>query len=667
MKIQFPLIRVFLFSAVIILNGHAIRAQNKYSDSLVRVVANPADSIIKADALYKLSYYYSWLVPDSATYYADSLISFSKKIKYNYGEAIGYLAKGNSFDRVGDYPLAHEMAYKALDLAKNIDFKRDSLTAIVYLFLAHLNFTNGNNENAKMFDHQAVSLLRDRDALNPLLAIYLSLAFIMINTDQPDSSLFYVKKSEPYLPGLIDYLREPTFYLVVGNIYRALGKNNSAEKYYRQGLEICNEYNTIFLKCPFYTSLAGVLSDRHQMDSAIYCLHQSLSIARKYKFMLFVIEASDFLAVIYDGKVDSTIKNTDSTLRYLKLMNYARDVTFDASKLRQFQLVTFEDEKREKALSDEKTRYQEKIKVYVLLGTLLVFLLLAFVFWRNNRQRKKTNVLLTEEKLKVENTLSELKSTQSQLIQSEKMASLGQLTAGIAHEIQNPLNFVNNFSELDADLIVELKEAMKQGQIQEAEEIADNIANNAQKINHHGKKAAAIVKGMLQHSRNTTMTMETTDINALVDEAVRLSYYGIRANDAHFHVTINTEYDNSLDQINLASQEIIRVFVNLMNNAFYAISEKKKQMVVGYSPTITVSTKKLNKKVQIIVKDNGTGIPKEILDKIFQPFFTTKPTGQGTGLGLSLSYDIIKTHNGEFRVETNEDNGASFIILLPLL
>ncbi len=267
-------------------------------------------------------------------------------------------------------------------------------------------------------------------------------------------------------------------------------------------------------------------------------------------------------------------------------------------------------------------------------------------------------------KEQIEKTLTDLKLAQTQLVQSAKMVSLGELTAGIAHEIQNPLNFVNNFSEVNTELIDEMKEQLAMGNQQEALEIANDIRENELKINHHGKRADAIVKGMLQHSRTSTATKEPTDINKLADEYLRLAYHGLRAKDKSFNATLKTDYDETLEKINIIPQDIGRVILNLITNAFYSTNEKQKQNNVGYEPTVTVSTKRESDKIQVSVKDNGNGIPQKIVDKIFQPFFTTKPTGQGTGLGLSLAYDIVKAHGGELKVETSEGEETTFIITL---
>ncbi len=267
----------------------------------------------------------------------------------------------------------------------------------------------------------------------------------------------------------------------------------------------------------------------------------------------------------------------------------------------------------------------------------------------------------------VEHTLTELRSTQAQLIQSEKMASLGELTAGIAHEIQNPLNFVNNFAEVNNELLMEMKNEIGKGNFQEAKNIAIDLEQNMEKITHHGKRADAIVKGMLQHSRSSSGVKEPTDINKLADEYLRLAYHGLRAKDKSFNATMKTDYDETIRNINIIPQDIGRVILNLITNAFYVVNEKKTQQPDGYEPTVSISTKKMGDRVLISVKDNGNGIPQKVLDKIFQPFFTTKPTGQGTGLGLSLSYDIVKAHGGELKVETKESEGSVFIIQLPLV
>lgn len=303
--------------------------------------------------------------------------------------------------------------------------------------------------------------------------------------------------------------------------------------------------------------------------------------------------------------------------------------------------------------------------LYFLFG---LGILRAYIVYRSQMLKRENKLL--EEKValrtkQLEQSIEDLKATQSQLIHSEKMASLGELTAGIAHEIQNPLNFINNFSEVNTELINEMKAEIEKGNYEEVKLIAADIEANEQKINHHGKRADGIVKGMLQHSRTGNRQKEPTNINNLADEYLRLAYHGLRAKDKSFNAAMKTDFDETIGNINVISQDVGRVILNLITNAFYAVTQKKKLKPEGYEPTVTVSTKKTGSGIEIHVKDNGDGIPQRVLDKIFQPFFTTKPTGEGTGLGLSLSYDIIKAHNGELMVNTKEGEGAEFVIKLP--
>jgi signal transduction histidine kinase len=320
---------------------------------------------------------------------------------------------------------------------------------------------------------------------------------------------------------------------------------------------------------------------------------------------------------------------------------------------------------------------------FVLYALLLVATIWSFAYYRSRSLRREKRLLehkvkqRTEEVMQqkeeiaaqrdnLEQTLEELKAAQTQLVQKEKMASLGELTAGIAHEIQNPLNFVNNFSEVNRELIVELKQEARSGNTEEVLAIADNIEENEQKIAHHGKRADSIVKGMLQHSRNSSGIKQPTDLNALAEEYLRLSYHGFRAKDKSFNASIITHYDDEIDKINIVAEDMGRVLLNLYNNAFYSTIEKKKTQSNEHEPTVIITTKRENNKVVISVKDNGIGIPQKIIDKVFQPFFTTRPAGQGTGLGLSISYDIVKAHRGEIKVEAKEGEGATFIVLLPV-
>jgi len=468
-------------------------------------------------------------------------------------------------------------------------------------------------------------------------------------------------------------------YNFIGSIY--LGKGNFDSSLYalRKGEQINREQNNLSGLGQSYILLSFLFLETKKTDTSLFYARKALEIFKSVGDFRVMASCYGIISSAYAQQ-----NKPDSAFAYLTLSTHLNDsLNFVLKKnLLAYQDVGFNEQLRLKKLEEDSIQTQNRIRTYAMLAGIGVFMLIAFLLYRNNRNRKKANDLLQQknveierQKKNVEQTLTELKSTQAQLIQSEKMASLGELTAGIAHEIQNPLNFVNNFSEVNAELIDELEQEADKGNIGEVKSIAKDIKENEQKINHHGKRADAIVKGMLQHSRSSTGAKEPTDINALADEYLRLSYHGLRARDKSFNADFKTDFGSGIQKINIIPQDIGRVLLNLFNNAFYAVNEKAKnpQPLKGskeYEPTITVSTKSVKSPsgdlgVLLTVTDNGNGIPSSIKEKIFQPFFTTKPTGQGTGLGLSLSYDIIKAHGGDIKVESMEGEGTKFIVQLP--
>lgn len=360
------------------------------------------------------------------------------------------------------------------------------------------------------------------------------------------------------------------------------------------------------------------------------------------------------------------LPNTDSTLSYLERFYTLKDSLYGEKVVEKAQRMAFEDMQRQKQLVEEKNAFRNRMIVYFLSAAAVLLTALAVIFWRSKKREQQAKKLVLQQNEKLEQAMVQLKTTQSQLVQSEKMASLGELTAGIAHEIQNPLNFVNNFSEVNTELIDEMKAELAAGKTTEAVLLADDIKQNNEKISFHGKRADSIVKGMLQHSRTSSGQKELTDINNLADECLRLSFHGFRAKDKSFNAKTETHLEADLPEIMVASQDIGRVLLNLITNSFYSVAQKRKQAGGGYEPLIQVTTKNLGNAIEIRVRDNGAGVPQKVLDKIFQPFFTTKPTGEGTGLGLSMSYDIItKGHGGQLLVDTREGEYAEFRITLP--
>jgi two-component system NtrC family sensor kinase len=483
-----------------------------------------------------------------------------------------------------------------------------------------------------------------------------------------DSALWFAQKGYDLTFQAKNFTRYLTLAsAVLGEIHSELGQYELARKYFYIGVQQSKAVNNTYFLARNYNNLADLLYKTHYPDSSIYYARLSLQLCQEHKFSEYALYASSILTKIYESQ-----DKPDSTIKYMRIMLAAKDSVLGQSKVKEFQKFLFDEEQRKQDLQKEQEQYKNSIKTYELLAAMFGLLLIAFILWRNNRQKQRANV-------KIEKAYKDLKVTQAQLIHREKMASLGELTAGIAHEIQNPLNFVNNFSEVNVELLNELKEGpfqkLPEADKKEAEEFFADLTQNLEKINRHGKRAAAIVKGMLQHSLTNAEQKEPTDINALAAEYLRLSYHGLRANDKSFHATMQTDFDETIGKINVVPQDIGRVLLNFFNNAFYSVNEKEKRIgeglpagEAGYEPTISVSTKKINDKIQITVRDNGDGIPQKVLDKIFQPFFTTKPAGQGTGLGLSLSYDIItKEHGGTIHAETKEGGFAEFIIELPIL
>jgi len=415
-----------------------------------------------------------------------------------------------------------------------------------------------------------------------------------------------------------------------------------------------------FVEPDYYFALLSIAQNKYPM--AIGYLIRNIDRVKPVR--QFVLRDYRLLGSLYEITGD----NVKANEAYKSFINLQDSIAADQSKYR---TLSFETEQQisanEIAISElENENKLSAVTKKFTMGIAALFIMLAGTIYYRFKTKQKANQVLQEQKERVEYTLTELKATQAQLIHAEKMASLGELTAGIAHEIQNPLNFVNNFSELNTELIHELEEEVNKGNLDDVRAIAADIKLNEQKINHHGKRADAIVKGMLQHSRKSTGAKEPTDVNALADEYLRLSYHGLRAKDKNFNAMINTNFDESIGKVNIIPQDIGRVLLNLFNNGFYATHERQKVDGAAFKPVVSVAIKKIDHAIEIRVTDNGTGIPSAIKDKIFQPFFTTKPTGQGTGLGLSLSYDIVKAHGGDIKVDSKEGEGTAFIITIPI-
>ena len=655
---SFLLLILITFSATCFAQDKAIEI-----DSLKTELLTSKEDTNKIWVLDALSEYYSWSFADTAVMYAQKELQLSQKLNFKSGEAYGMLDMGNAYTTLGNFPLALDFLYKSLSLYRKLNDSSGMVYALGALGLCYRD--QEDYKQAIQNIQEALKLHRFRATLEEMLSS------VYEKSNQLDSALFYAEKVHSLQKNRSGSL------IVLGSIHAKLGHNQLALEFFKQAipLSITGSFGVDILDA--YNGIAKIYLSEGKADSAISYSNQALQKWAK-THPAGMLPAATLLAHIYESK---NVK--DSTLKYLKLAISLNDSLFNQQRTREAQSFAFDKQLHQQELAAQQQDNDSKLKLYGVLASTFIFLLIAFFLFRNNRHKQKAYELLQRQKLetdkqkdKTEFALQELKSTQAQLIQSEKMASLGELTAGIAHEIQNPLNFVNNFSEVNRELMEEVEsERYKATGVRDEEleaGLLSDIKQNTERILYHGKRADAIVKGMLQHSRVSTGKKELTDINALIDESLRLSYHGMRAKDKEFSATIKTDLDDSIGKVNVVPQDISRVLLNLLNNAFYAVDEKKKSPQPlkgseGYEPTVAVCTKKLDGKIEIHVQDNGNGITQNIVDKIFQPFFTTKPTGQGTGLGLSLSFDIIKAHGGEIKVESKEGEGAEFVIQLPII
>ena len=640
-------------------------------DSLKNLIRSSKDDSTTFYRTVDLIWAYIPSNSDSATLYVQQNILLAQKMKSDAALFMGY-AQYAALEQInGNYSGALQYGLRGLRAAEHTN----NFISISeeYFILADIYREAGDYAQAIYNLRKAKHLLESK--LNPVFehenpetasryVNCLVLAAQIFETfNQLDSALQYANNAHDLsLKGLGKWgTSEDTLYFslkldpIIGNIYSKNGDYYTAITYYRAGAAIASGNTNLIDN---YNGEASIFKKRGQLDSSIFYANKVLELSKAAHYLMGKLQALNLLSDVYTLE-----HNTDSVAKYLELTIETKDSLFNTKKVMEIQSISFNEQLRQQEIKDQQEKYQNRLRIYLLAGGLLVFLLVAAILYRNNRHKQKA-------KVKIEKAYEELKSTQAQLIQSEKMASLGELTAGIAHEIQNPLNFVNNFSEVNKELLIELKDEIKKGNTDEASAIANDVIENEEKINHHGKRADAIVKGMLQHSRTSTGQKEPTDINALCDEYLRLSYHGMRAKEKEFNATLKTDFDNTIGKMDIVPQDIGRVLLNLINNAFYATNEKlnhySSQLAAGYKPLISVQTRKINNKVEIRVSDNGNGIPEKVSDKIFQPFFTTKPTGEGTGLGLSVAYDIIKAHAGEIKVLTKEGERIEFIITLPL-
>ncbi|HEY2348803.1 MAG TPA: hypothetical protein VGH64_07290, partial [Puia sp.] len=570
-------------------------------DSLISHIEESPGDTASINRLLQYSNGIAFSDPASALRIDLKVIEMARTMHNARLEAGGLNSAGEDNHFLGNYTEALKMQFEALKInrnSKDVIGEGETLGFIGVLY----------NELSEY--RQALEYLIPSDSICQKIPGPYKGCFVLANIgdaynslNMPDSALYYIRESyfkfaNPGRSHLRSYLLEH-----MGGIYAQFGKTDSALFFFRSAV-----LNSLMTRDQLNLSIslkkiADVYTTRGIYDSGLHYAHQAFDIAQSIPSDLHMLRAADLLSVLY-----SKTHKTDSVLFYLRTVLAMKDSLYGPDKYRKLQILLLDEQQSQNSIRQKEQEFRNRIKYILLVVVLAIFLLLAFIFWRANRLKQKANILLGNQKNKIEETLAELKSTQSQLIQSEKMASLGELTAGIAHEIQNPMNFVNNFSEVNAELIEELEKEAAAGNMSEVKSLAKDIRENEEKIIHHGKRADAIVKAMLQHSQSGSGKKEPVDINNMAGEYLSLASHGFRAKEKLFNATIRTDFDKTIGPVHLVPQDMGRVLLNLYNNAFYAVSEKKRQIPDGYEPTVFVRTKQLTGKIEIRIRDNGNGI-----------------------------------------------------------
>jgi len=616
---------------------------------------------------------YQFNRPDSALFYGYKGMDLARQIKFPYGVVRIMASIGIAYEVLGNFSKSLQIKLQAIKIAE----ENNNVTgkAVLMLQLGDSYFQLKDYEKVLSLSREAKILFDSVHEFSFSVLSQTNIGKTYLKMNQLDSALYYCQLAYDNAVKLKSW----ALYFVLidlGKIQIQKGNTDLALEYFRQSLIVASNMAWL-IQSNFY--IAQLYQQIGNPDSCMYYGKKSLEIAQDAGFLRDIIDASLLLSNVIETS------DPKKALQYKNMAMLYKDSLYNLGKVTTLEsFIDFDEQERQYELEAAKTNYNNRVQrlwIFSISGALISAVILALVLYRNNKNKQKANTVLREQKEEIQTTLDKLESTQSQLIQSEKMASLGELTAGIAHEIQNPLNFVNNFSEVNRELIEELREAVAKNDQDEANTILNDLFENEEKVIQHGKRAEGIVKNMLQHSRSSSGEKELTDINALCDEYLRLAYHGMRAKDKTFNAEYKLELDKSIPKILVVPQDIGRALLNLINNAFYTVSEKRKIEGNDYKPSVSLSTRRVcplptgqagsgggkgEEKIQITVKDNGEGIPEHVRDKIFQPFFTTKPTGQGTGLGLSLSYDIVKAHGGKLELNSKAEESTEFIIHIPV-
>ena len=592
------------------------------------------------------------------------------------------LAKSGGFDKAlpgiqnnigliyygqGNYSPALRVFYEAL---KGAEANHDQfVTGSILNNIATVHFFQNKMPKAESDYRKMLTIAKSTADTIGIIIAYNNIGEIQLERHAPRDAL----KNLQIANRLAAIIKDPEMILgcssTLGNVYFQLDSIPKAADYFNSAILLSRQQSNLTANAKALIGLAKVQNKQGLFKPALANALQALQMANKMGETYLLRDANEITSTIYANMGDGL----NALEHYKKFKTYADSIrNIQSERMAMAFKADYTFSKKE--LEYQRAASQQRWIIFSILAALTTLCIIAWVINRNrkkldhaNKALQHKNVVIEKEKANTERTLHILQDTQSQLIQAEKMASLGELTAGIAHEIQNPLNFVNNFSEVSVDLLNELKDEAEAGNKEDVLAIANDLTQNLEKIYHHGKRADSIVKGMLEHTRVGTGQKEPTDLNKLIEEYLKLAYHGLQTKDKDFNAELITQVNEKLPMVNLIPQDIGRVLLNVFNNALYAVQQKAKIAEAAYRPTVEVFAIENAGHVKITIRDNGIGIPEHIKDKIMQPFFTTKPTGEGVGLGLSLSYDIVvKGHHGQFAVNSSQDEVTEFIIELPL-
>ena len=623
--------------------------------------------------LAQLAFEHTQVDPLATISYGKQALQLAQHLQFRRGQTLALIRLGSGFREAGNYPAALQMGLQGLRFAEvlhNPEMTGRALNALGYLY-----WEQGNSRPALAYFLQAKAVAEKSRNMPLLTRVMGNIGNVYVQLNRLDSARIYSEKGYALDLSRHDLTSEVGDAATLGNVYAGLGRTPLAQHYYRSSIRRATSQHITFALCRAYLGQARLMQRLQgpRADSALYFGRQALAAGQQGHYPKGVLEASRFLADAYAIRRDSA-----TAFRYLTLASATRDTLFSQTRMAQVQALDVSERLRQQELADEQAQAAADRRYHWLVAALVGVLPVLLLLWRTNRIRHHANQQLNAQNVQIATqrdelgtALTKLKTTQAQLVQSEKMAFLGELTAGIAHELQNPLNFVKNFAEVSTDLVddisIDRSDTTRDTALEK--EILAGLKQNLQKISQHGQRASSIIKDMLEHSRTGTSQLVPTNLNALTEEYLRLAYQDQQTKDKGLAIKLTTTYDPALPLVAIAPQNMGRVLLNLFTNAFYAVQQRRQAGAAGYVPEVRVSTRQLaNGQAEIRVRDNGTGIPAAVKDKVFQPFFTTKPASKGTGLGLSLSYDIVtQGHGGTLSLVSEEGEFTEFIVVLPIV